>query len=79
MLECALKIRQISVKDIPEEDINTMRNVLDKIWQNLRLNFDVYGTVVDNMIVDSTSSSPVNQSTSIDEIDEAIASTRRKK
>jgi MarR family transcriptional regulator, transcriptional regulator for hemolysin len=79
MLECALKIRQISVKDIPEEDINTMRNVLDKIWQNLRLNFDVYDTVVDNMIVDSTSSGPLNKSASLDAIDEAIASTRRKK
>ena len=79
MLECALKIRQISVKDIPEENINTMRNVLDKIWQNLRLNFDVYGTVVDNMIADSTLSSLVNKSTSIDVIDEAIAPTKRKK
>jgi MarR family transcriptional regulator for hemolysin len=29
MLECALKIRQISVKDIPEKNINIMRNVLE--------------------------------------------------
>ena len=79
MLECALKIRQISVEDIPEENINVMRNALDKIWQNLELNFDVYGTVIDNTILDSASSRNVNKSTSIDVIDKAIAPTRRKK
>ena len=36
MLECATRIRQLSVKDIPEQNINIMRNVLDKIWQNLK-------------------------------------------
>jgi MarR family transcriptional regulator, transcriptional regulator for hemolysin len=40
MLKCALKIRQISVKDIPEQNINIMRNVLEKIFQNLILEFN---------------------------------------
>ena len=52
MLKCALKIRQISVKDIPKQDINIMRNVLEKIWQNLRLEFDVdCATISDNTVV----------------------------
>ncbi|HEY7079279.1 MAG TPA: MarR family winged helix-turn-helix transcriptional regulator [Nitrososphaeraceae archaeon] len=49
MLECALKIRQIAVKDIPEQSIAIMRDVLDKIWLNLRTEYDdVDCTVVDN-------------------------------
>ena len=52
MLKCAQKIRQISVKDIPKQDINIMRNVLEKIWQNLRLEFDVDCTTIsDNTVV----------------------------
>jgi len=52
MLKCALKIRQISVKDIPKRDINIMRNVLEKILQNLRLEFDVDCTTnSDNTVV----------------------------
>jgi MarR family transcriptional regulator for hemolysin len=51
MLECALKIRQISVKDIPEQNINIMRNVLEKIWQNLRLEFDVDCTISQSTVV----------------------------
>ena len=48
MLECAARIRQLSVKDIPEQNINIMRSVLDKIWQNLRFEFDVGCTIVNN-------------------------------
>jgi MarR family transcriptional regulator, transcriptional regulator for hemolysin len=48
MLECASRIRQISVKDIPEQNIIIMRDVLDKIWQNLRIEFDVGCTIVDH-------------------------------
>jgi MarR family transcriptional regulator for hemolysin len=53
MIKCALEIRQVSVKDIPEENINIMRNVLEKIWQNLRLEFDVDCTISDNRVVNS--------------------------
>jgi MarR family transcriptional regulator for hemolysin len=49
MLECALRIRQISVNDIPEQNIAVMREVLDKIWLNLRTEFDdVDCAIVDN-------------------------------
>jgi MarR family transcriptional regulator, transcriptional regulator for hemolysin len=52
MVECATKVRQISVKDISEENISSMRNVLDNIWQNLRIEFDVgCGAAADNSIV----------------------------
>ena len=49
MIECALKIREISLRGIPEQNINVMRKVLEKIWQNLRIDFDVGCTVVDSI------------------------------
>jgi MarR family transcriptional regulator for hemolysin len=55
MLECALRIRKISVKDIPEQNIVIMREVLDKIWLNLRTEFDD----VDCAIVDNNSNNTV--------------------
>lgn len=55
MLECAARIRQLSVKDIPEQNINIMRSVLDKIWQNLRFEFDVGCTIVNNNTIANTS------------------------
>src|SRR5919199_3119195 len=55
MMECASKVRQVAIKDIPEADINIMRKVLDKIWHNLRAEFNVscgynIGTVGNNTI-----------------------------
>jgi MarR family transcriptional regulator for hemolysin len=49
MIECALKIREVSLRGIPKQDINIMRKVLEKISQNLRMEFDVGGTVVDSI------------------------------
>lgn len=80
MNECALKIRQISVKGIPEQDINIMRNVLYKIWQNLRTEFDVGCTIADNnpvMVQDSTANTSGNTTTAT--TSRALMSTRRKK
>ncbi|MFL6362133.1 MAG: MarR family winged helix-turn-helix transcriptional regulator [Nitrososphaeraceae archaeon] len=51
MVECATKVRQVSVKDISEENILIMRNVLDKIWQNLRVEFDVGCATADNTTI----------------------------
>ena len=51
MLKCALKIRQISVKDIPEKNINIMRNVLEKICQNLILEFNFDCNICGNTVV----------------------------
>jgi MarR family transcriptional regulator for hemolysin len=55
MLECALRIRQISVKNIPEQNIDIMRNVLNKIWQNLRIEFGVDCNIVDESNISSPS------------------------
>jgi len=41
MIECSLKIRKISVKDIPEEHITIMRDCLEKICENLNTDFNI--------------------------------------
>lgn len=40
MIECALRIRKLSTKEIPEEQIKTMLEVLKKIAKNLTIYFD---------------------------------------
>jgi MarR family transcriptional regulator, transcriptional regulator for hemolysin len=65
MMECASKVRQVAIKDIPEEDINVMRTVLNKIWHNLRDEFNVSCTPTDNnAIVVDTSSKNFSDTTS---------------
>jgi MarR family transcriptional regulator, transcriptional regulator for hemolysin len=41
MLDCAVRITEISTKNIPEQNIKTMKNVLEKMWQNLGLEFNI--------------------------------------
>jgi MarR family transcriptional regulator for hemolysin len=41
MIECALRIRKVSTKDIPEEQIKTMLETLRKISKNLVTHFEV--------------------------------------
>lgn len=41
MIECALKIRKIAVKDISEKHITIMRDSLGKICENLNIHFNV--------------------------------------
>ena len=41
MLKCATKVRQVSLKDIPEVNIDVTKKVLEHIYQNLRNQFDV--------------------------------------
>src|SRR6187200_1840247 len=67
MLEFSFRIRQISVRDISEQNIAIMRDVLDKIWLNLRTEFDdVDCAIVDNnsnntvTVQDSTANTPKN-------------------
>jgi MarR family transcriptional regulator for hemolysin len=51
MIECGLKIREVSVKGIPDENVKIMKDALEKMWQNLRLNFNVdCSTITDNTI-----------------------------
>jgi MarR family transcriptional regulator for hemolysin len=65
MMECASKVRQAAIKDIPEEDINVMRTVLNKIWYNLRDQFNVSCATADNnAIVVETSSKTSSDTTS---------------
>jgi MarR family transcriptional regulator for hemolysin len=40
MIECALRIRKLSTKEIPEEQIKAMLGVLKKIAKNLTIYFD---------------------------------------
>lgn len=87
-LECALKIRQISIRNIPEQNINIARNVLEKVWQNLRIEFDVgcgYTSADNTVMVDSTTtantSGNISSTTAAATTTTATAltSTRRKK
>ena len=49
MLECATKVREASIKNISEDNIKIVRNALEKMWQNLRVEFDVgCAAAVDN-------------------------------
>jgi MarR family transcriptional regulator for hemolysin len=56
MLKCAVKVRQVSLKDIPEENINITKNVLENVYQNLRNQFDVECSANNNSLSDSTTS-----------------------
>ena len=54
MIECGLKIREVSIKDIPEENVKIMKDALEKMWQNLRRNFNVDYTIIDNTVTATT-------------------------
>ena len=54
MIECGLKIREVSIKDIPDENVKIMKDALEKMWQNLRLNFNVDCNSIDNTITPPT-------------------------
>jgi MarR family transcriptional regulator for hemolysin len=54
MIECGLKIREVSIKDIPDENVKIMKDALEKMRQNLRLNFNVDCTIIDNTITPPT-------------------------
>ena len=48
MMQCASNIKEISLKGIPDENLKIMKDVLENIWQNLRLHFDVDCTSIKN-------------------------------
>jgi MarR family transcriptional regulator for hemolysin len=41
MMQCVSSIREISLKGIPDQNVKVMKDVLENIWQNLKLHFDV--------------------------------------
>ncbi|HYZ49678.1 MAG TPA: MarR family transcriptional regulator [Nitrososphaeraceae archaeon] len=70
MMHCALKVRQVSVNGISEEDLGTMRAVLDKIWNNIRTEFNVSSATAESNAVlmytkDKTSGNIPNAITTI--------------
>jgi MarR family transcriptional regulator for hemolysin len=93
MMQCASKVRQASVKEISEADLKIMRAALDKIWHNLRAEFNVSPPTVENNAIvidtkDKTSyniSSPVatiaiNNSTTADKtVSTTVTSTNKRK
>ena len=48
MIQCTSNIKEISLNGIPDEKVKIMKDVLENIWQNLRLHFDVDCTSVKN-------------------------------
>ena len=48
MIQCASNIQEISLNGVPDEKVKIMKDVLENIWQNLRLHFDVDCTSVKN-------------------------------
>jgi MarR family transcriptional regulator for hemolysin len=86
MVECATKVRQVSVKDISEKDISIMRSVLDKIWQNLGVELDVGCATADNNTIAAESTGknssnifPTTTSTTTTSIPTALTSTKKRK
>jgi MarR family transcriptional regulator, transcriptional regulator for hemolysin len=64
MINCALKIRQVSLGNIPRDDIDIAKNVLENIYQNLRRRFDVDCTVSSqDYFVNPTAGMSMNQGT----------------
>jgi MarR family transcriptional regulator, transcriptional regulator for hemolysin len=54
MLKCAVKVRQVSLKGIPDENIDNAKNVLEYVYQNLRNQFDVASSLnTDTSLLDS--------------------------
>lgn len=41
MMQCVSSIKEISLKGIPDQNVKVMKDVLENIWQNLKLHFDV--------------------------------------
>ena len=48
MVKCAVRVRQVSLKDISDANIEITRNVLENVYQNLRNQFDDVEYNIDN-------------------------------
>jgi MarR family transcriptional regulator for hemolysin len=40
-VQCASNVKEISLKGIPDQNVKIMKDVLENIWQNLRIHFDI--------------------------------------
>jgi MarR family transcriptional regulator, transcriptional regulator for hemolysin len=62
MIECALKIRKIAVKDISEKHITIMRDSLGKICENLNIHFNVGCDISDSDTAKSAADTSITAS-----------------
>lgn len=60
MVKCALKIRRVSLKDIPEENIEITKNVLEHMYKNLtkQLGIDYNNISKNNSIIEEETAAP---------------------
>ena len=68
MVQCASKVRQVSVKEISDADLNIMRAALDKIWHNLRAEFNVSSANAENNAMDTKDKTSNNISSPVTNI-----------
>jgi len=68
MVQCASKVRQVSVKEISDTDLNIMRAALDKIWYNLRAEFNVSSANAENNAMDTKDKTSNNISSPVTNI-----------
>jgi MarR family transcriptional regulator for hemolysin len=40
-VQCASNVKEISLKGIPDQNVKIMKDVLENIWHNLRIHFDI--------------------------------------
>jgi hypothetical protein len=64
MVKCAVRVRQVSLKDISDANIEITRNVLENVYQNLRNQFDV-GYNIDNTNASNSTASVVHNISSV--------------
>jgi MarR family transcriptional regulator, transcriptional regulator for hemolysin len=62
MVKCAVRVRQVSLKDISDANIDITRNVLENVYQNLRNQFDVD---IDNTNSSNSTASVVHNISSV--------------
>jgi MarR family transcriptional regulator, transcriptional regulator for hemolysin len=79
MIKCALRIRQVSVKGIPEQNINITRNVLERMLQNLSIEFNVACTIVDDIVIEHLTANTASGNTTSTATTATTASTKTRK
>jgi MarR family transcriptional regulator for hemolysin len=57
LVDCSMQVRKSSIRDIPEEQVNIMRDVLEKISQNLMTDFGVDHYCNPNSVTSSATAS----------------------
>jgi MarR family transcriptional regulator, transcriptional regulator for hemolysin len=74
MIQCVSSIKEISLKGIPDQNVKIMKDVLENIWQNLRLHFDV-----DRVDTKNNQNSPAAAKKRLSKMSDKSESSQRKK